>query len=521
MRQEPTIYGTSPAPRAFVDWLKKNRQSIKLEWAERLSNLSPAYREQKRSELTVTVSRAFQANMEYISSCDLSKIKRFIDYITSKRLKSGFPLSDIQKAFELFRMIVLKRLIVEANFHVLAESLESINSCLSYTIHSFSDHYQHMHERSILEHTKSLEQAIRDRTAELVVSENRYKTLVEEINDGYFVIRNKRIIFANRAFCSMHRVNPKVVVGRLFSDFVSPKTLPMVLKSYLDLINGGKGYGPVQYQIKDEPNETSFREVRARLSDLGSGPVLIGICRDISERVSMEAQVREHERLAYLGRLSASLSHEIRNPLSSIKMNLQILERKLDLDGYDLRRLQISVNEVTRLEDILRQLLDTARPLTLDRSPEDLSMIAKKCVEVLEPKAAEKHLVVDQSFSRRRPMLELDSAKIHQAIINLLLNAIEASPRGGRIRLWTKITRKRGLRFLELGVGDDGPGIPPDQARRLFTQFNTSKSLGSGLGLSNVKRIVEAHSGSVVFRKPRGPGAIFAMKFPISDALIQ
>lgn len=521
MRQESLLYDGSPGPKVFVDWLKKNRQCIKLEWADRLSNLSPAYREQKRSELTQTVTRAFQANLEYICSCDLSKIKRFIDYITNRRLKSGFPLSDVQKAFELFRMIVFRKLVEEGNSQLLTDSLDCVNGCLSYTIHRFSDHYQHLHERSILEHTKNLEQAIRERSAELVESENRYKTLVEEINDGYFIIQNKRIMFANRAFCSMHRINPRMVVGRPFSDFVSTKTLPVVLKSYLDLMKGGKGYGPVQYQIKDEPNETSYREVRARVSDLGSGPVLIGICRDISERVSMEAKVREHERLAYLGRLSASLSHEIRNPLSSIKMNLQILERKLDLDGYDLRRLQISVNEVTRLEDILRQLLDTARPLTLDRSPEDLSSIAKKCVEVLEPKASEKELFLVQSFSRKRPVLELDSARIQQAVINLLLNAIEASPPGGRISIWTKMIKNRGRGFLELGVGDNGPGIQPDQAQRLFTQFNTSKSLGSGLGLSNVKRIVEAHSGSVAFRKPRGPGAIFAMRFPIPDQVIK
>jgi signal transduction histidine kinase len=84
----------------------------------------------------------------------------------------------------------------------------------------------------------------------------------------------------------------------------------------------------------------------------------IGICHDISERVAMESKIKDHERMAYVGNLSASLSHEIRNPLSSIKLNLEILSRKLDLDGYDRRRLEITTHEVSRLETILRQLLD-------------------------------------------------------------------------------------------------------------------------------------------------------------------
>ncbi len=517
-QEEDHLYSCMPGSRTFVDWLRRHSKEIKLEWMKRLSVLSPSYRETTDKELSGTVSRAFQANLEYISLCSFSKIKNFIDYITRKRLKEGFPLSDVQKAFELFRVVVIKRLAQEEKFVLLAESAESINSCLSFTVHRFSDHYQHMHELSILEHTKKLEQAIRTRTAELEHSEKRYKALVEEINDGYFIIQSKRIIFANLAFCRMHRVHPKMVIGRLFSDFVSPESLPALLESYIEIIEGGPGSGPVQYRIIGVNDESGYREVRARLANLGTGPVLIGICRDISDRVHMENQVREHERLAYLGRLSASLSHELRNPLSSIKMNLQILERKLELDGYDRRRLEISVSEVSRLEDILRQLLDTARPLSVTKKEEDLTLIARKCVELLEPKAMEKQLTVIQSFSKKTPRLNLDSSKIQQAIINLLLNAIEASPFKERISIWTRVSRGKAPKLIELGVSDNGPGIPSQQVSVLFTQFNTSKTLGSGLGLSNVKRIIEAHSGTVVFRKPKGPGATFVLKFPLPDS---
>lgn len=521
MREEPQLYTCRPATKQFITWLKKFSCELKADWINRLSKLGPSYVGTTRRELARTVGKAFNANLDYLACCNLSKTNTFIDYITKKRLREGFSLSDVQKAFELFRLVVMDRLVQENNIILIAESVERLNSCLSYTIHSFSDYYQHMHELSISEHARNLEHAIQTRTAELRDSEKRYKTLVEEINDGYFIIQDKRILFANKAFCSMHKVHPNMVVGRPFTDFVVPESIPNLLRSYLDIMGGGSGFGPVLYQVAGEPVETGVREVRARRSDLGSGPVIIGICRDISDRVLMEKKVREHERMAYLGRLSASLSHELRNPLSAIKMNLQLLERKLDLDGYDRRRLQISVNEVSRLEDILRQLLDTARPLSVNKSLDDLAAVTRKCVDLLEPKIFEKALTLGQSYSKKIPQLELDSSKIQQVVINLLLNAIEAAPIGGHVSIWTKLVRVKNSRSVELGVMDNGPGIPPDLRRSLFAQFSTSKSHGSGLGLSNVKRIVEAHSGTVHVRSKEGQGATFIIRLPLTDAAME
>ena len=220
--------------------------------------------------------------------------------------------------------------------------------------------------------------------------------------------------------------------------------------------------------------------------------------------------------MAYVGHLSASLSHEIRNPLSSIKMNLQILARKLELDGYDRRRLEITVHEVSRLEEILCQLLDTARPMTVNKEPVNVSAIVGSCVSLLEAKAQEKNLKIIERHPRITSPIEADSAKLEQAVINLLLNAIEASPENGTIEVWIKNYRNGEDHFVEIGVKDTGPGISPDQLPNLFTPFNTSKSQGSGLGLSNVKRVVEAHSGSVEVRSHKGRGASFLLRFPIS-----
>jgi PAS domain S-box-containing protein len=503
-----------PAPEAFLQWLENHRSEIITEWIDRLLKLSEAYRLRPREELLETVTNALNANLEVLSAGRLSLMDRFIDSITNLRLEAGFPLSDVQRAFELFRFIVLRMAKAEGLQELLSSSMEPINACLTYTIQRFSDHFQHMHQREILEHAQMLEKQISLRTAELAESERRYKTLVEEINDGYFVIRDGEIIFANQCFCRMHGAELGEVVGKHFLGFVSPECREMVREAYQNALNEGPVPSQLEYTRLGCPPEEAPTEIRSRVLDLGHGPVMIGICRDISARVAMEAKVREHERLAYVGQLTASLSHEIRNPLSSIKINLQLLSRRLDLDGYDQRRLEITVHEVSRLEGILRQLLDTARPLNINKAPVDLTALAQACVDLLEPEAVKKNVEIFQRHPGNLPFAHLDAGELEQAVINLLLNAIEAVPEGGIVKVWTKATRARPDRYVELGVRDNGPGIGPDLRPHLFTPFSTTKSNGTGLGLSNVKRIVEAHSGSVEVRSRKGRGATFVVKLP-------
>lgn len=505
-----------PTPKAFLRWLDENRDEIIYEWTERLQRVSESYRQRPREELVGTVTEAFDANTEALGSGSPARIERFIDYITKKRLEAGFPLSDVQKAFELYRLILIRRLKAFGFQDLLTQSIESVNACLSHTIHRFSDHFQHMHQRAILRHAQNLEKEIGVRTAELAESERRYKTLVEEINDGYFVIKDEKIEFANQCFCRMHGAELEEVLGKPFLHFVTPDCRERVTEAYQNSLSLKPAIGQLQYTRGGCPPENAAAEIKSRVVDLGQGPVMIGICRDISARVAMESKVREHERMAYVGHLTASLSHEIRNPLSSIKMNLQILSRRLELAGFDRRRLEITVHEVSRLESILRQLLDIARPLDLSTAPVDLSALARGCVDLLEPEASKKNLEMVQRHPKNLSLVQLDANKMEQAVINLLLNAIDAAPEGGRVTLWTKTTRRKQNLFLELGVRDNGAGVDPEQIPHLFTPFYTSKTKGTGLGLNNVKRIVEAHSGTVEVRSRKGRGATFALRLPCS-----
>jgi PAS domain S-box-containing protein len=502
------------SPPEFLDWLEHNAQDILAEWVERLGVLSPNYRQRPQEELCFTVGRAFAANLAALARGELAPIDAFIEFITAKRLHAGFPLSDVQMAFELFRIVVTRRLREEGRLELMGDAQEAVNACLSHTIHRFSDLFQSMHDQVIRRHAQQLEEQVQKRTAELAESERRYKTLVNEINDGYFMIQEGFIIFANQAFCRMHGAGLYQVLGQPFLNFVNRADRVKVREAYQAIVAGQPMLTQLEYRRGGCPEDQASTEIKARLVDLGQGPVTIGICRDISARVAMEAAVREHERLAYVGHLTASLSHEIRNPLSAIKMNMQILARKLSLDGYDLRRLQITVREITRLEDILRQLLDTARPLQLRTGPVDLAALARGCLEVLEPKTQEKRLRVAQRHPPAPPLAQADAGRLEQALMNLLLNAIEASPPEGEVLVWTDLGQEEGRAYAELGVRDSGAGVDPQHLPHVFTPFFTSKASGTGLGLSNVKRIVEAHGGRVMVGGWPGGGAVFSMRLP-------
>jgi signal transduction histidine kinase len=230
-----------------------------------------------------------------------------------------------------------------------------------------------------------------------------------------------------------------------------------------------------------------------------------GICRDITERMETERRIRESERLAHIGKLTTSLAHEIRNPLSSVKMNSQIILKNTEFDGNDKRRMEIIVHEISRLERILDEMLDFARPLKLNLEPASINSVIDACLEIMDARIREKDITVKKRYTRSVPQILLDHEKIEQAIFNVLLNAVEVLAEGGHIEILTKQLR-RDSRSLQVQISDDGSGISTEDLPYVFDPFFSNKKKGTGLGLSNVKKIIEAHggTGSVAIRKPHG-----------------
>jgi signal transduction histidine kinase len=232
-----------------------------------------------------------------------------------------------------------------------------------------------------------------------------------------------------------------------------------------------------------------------------------------------EKRIRESERLAHIGKLTTALAHEIRNPLSSVKMNSQIILKNSALDGNDKRRMEIVVNEISRLEGILDEMLDFARPVKLKCEQVSISHVVDSCLEIMDTRVREKNINITRRYEKRVPQTFVDQEKIEQTLINVLLSAIEVlPPQGGNIEIDTKQPGKNG-NPLRIEISDNGPGISPSDLPFIFDPFFSNKKQGTGLGLSNVKKIIEAHGGNVEVMAIKPHGTRVCLTIPHKEML--
>ena len=497
----------------LVETLNKYHQRIIDEWIHRLrTEVSDRYSVRPVDELFRTVSRANEANYAALIHHDLSKVNQHIHWITKLRLEGGFSLSEVQNAYELYRTVLLPILPNELDDKTLYDALKRINSTLFYTITKFSNYFQSLHEKHLRDYAHNLEEEVENRTKQLAESESKYRVLVEEINDGYFVNQMGRIVFANQAYCDLHGYTYQEMIGKPYEDLIAPKSLPVVRRLYEQRMAGENSKDLYIYFRRHKDGSALPTENKVKRIFYQGEFAVAGICRDITERIETERRIRESERLAHIGKLTTSLAHEIRNPLSSVKMNSQIILKNIAFDGNDKRRMEIVIHEISRLERILDEMLDFARPLKLKLEPVSLHPLIDNCLEIMDDRLREKEIHVKKRYARSLPQIPLDQEKMEQAIFNILLNAVEAFSEGGHIEVTTRRLRKDGGAMV-IEISDDGPGISPEDLPYVFDPFFSNKKKGTGLGLSNVKKIIEAHGGmaGVSIRKPKGTRVILTI----------
>ena len=481
------------------------------------TDISPLYTQRPEEELAMTVGMAFDSFSRVIAFNRYIEINQFIKAITKIRLDEGFPLDDVQRAFELFRTLFIPILVREPPGEMLCANLQAVNKCLSYTIHRFSHYFQAKHELHLKNQAMKLELAVQERTAELKNSEHKYRTLVEEIQDGYLMMKKGIIEFINPAFCRMHGYTPGEMKDRPFLDFVSSKNRQLVIDSLNKGINPALSMTGIIYFRKTASGESLPTEISFRPSFFKGEKRYFCIVRDITQRMEMEKKARDNERMAYIGKVTTSLSHEIRNPLSSVKMNLQILGQDKTFTGNNRRRIEISEQQIRRLEEILQELLDFAKPVNLRLAPISINTVVTSCMELLDVKFRKNKISYRMILDSELPPVMADENKMEQLVINLLINAIEAIDCNGRITVTTSRTVKDKRAFSVIRVDDTGNGIPRDLQPNVFNPFYTTKATGTGLGLANVKRIITAHKGIIHIHDLPGAGTGFEILIPIGD----
>ena len=221
-------------------------------------------------------------------------------------------------------------------------------------------------------------------------------------------------------------------------------------------------------------------------------------------------QMSRAEHLATLGELATGLAHEIRNPLAGIAGVMDIIGRDLPASSPAREVLSEVQQEILQIKRILSDLLETARPKPPDFRPADLNSTTERAVSLARQQAISRPIEIKLSKAHDLPPVEHDAGQIQQVLLNLLLNAIQAIDDAGNIRV--RIGSENGC--ATVAVSDTGRGIPPEHLANIFRPFFTTKKQGTGLGLSLVSRIVEAHGGRVQVHSTPGQGSQFMLWLP-------
>jgi len=227
-------------------------------------------------------------------------------------------------------------------------------------------------------------------------------------------------------------------------------------------------------------------------------------------------QLAVAEKRDLLQRLLARLAHEVRNPLSSLDIHIQLLEE--DLAGLlpEMRnklspRLEIIRGELHRLERLVDHFLRLAGPSELDLEPVAVAKVIDHVCNLLRPEAAARQIDLTTEVQSSLPAIRADSVRLTQALMNLVINSMQAVERSGRINVSANLVEAAVL----IQVTDSGPGIPPEKLASIFDPYFTTKAEGSGLGLWIAQQIITAHGGRIQARNGPSGGALFAMALPI------
>ncbi len=240
--------------------------------------------------------------------------------------------------------------------------------------------------------------------------------------------------------------------------------------------------------------------------------------RDLLEtRQRMEDANRkliQAEKLASIGRISATIAHEIRNPLTSVKLNIQKLLEDESLGEEEKEHLSISQEGIGLIEKFIKELLNFTRVSDLNLERFSILQIIEESLKMLRNSFQEKKIILERSCPSDLPAVVVDGDKLRQVFLNILRNSVEAVDEGGKIGLALSLIKENGVKRVRIRLSDNGYGIPEKDWDNIFEPFFTTKPSGFGLGLSNARKIVEQHMGSIRVVKKKGRGTAFEIRIP-------
>jgi two-component system, sporulation sensor kinase E len=337
------------------------------------------------------------------------------------------------------------------------------------------------------------------------------ETVLENINSGVLTTdRDGRVTFRNgRARELIGERTPETV---LFDElFTNPFGGGGLFEHLLARGGGNSSFECMLIRPAAAPMPVGLSTTTVKLDD-HHGATVIVIFDDLTAQKGMEEELRRADRLRSLGELSAGVAHEIRNPLTGIATTAQVLKERLGGDSEKGKFVEVILGEIARLDDIIRNLLNFARPVSPHPVEVDLSRLIEEALTLLTDKAASRGVSLHFENLLQDERCLLDGDQVKQVILNIALNGIEACAAGGRVNVYAREAANPA--FVQIELSDTGSGIPDDIADKLYNPFFTTRSEGTGMGLSISRKIAESHGGRIYHRSTPGNGASFFIELP-------
>ncbi len=335
--------------------------------------------------------------------------------------------------------------------------------------------------------------------------------VLDALDTGLLALdEDRRVAAINDTLARGWGVERADVLGRPISDVFKSETERWYLPE-----RGARG--AEARATREVRGTVAERELLMRYSAAGladSGAVLIRV-EDLVDADSEEEVFRNTERLISLGELSARVAHEIRNPLTGVRTTVQFVASKLRAGDSRRDDLQDVLKELDRIEQIITDLLLFARPQASRPAPTDLREIAGKVLDNLSRRLEDSGIEVVPDLDEDLPPVMVDPDMVQQVVLNLAINAIQAMPEGGTLKVGAGLRRTRYKKaYVDLVVADSGPGIPDEVKEKIFDPFFTTRSMGTGLGLSISLQIAREHGGNLTARNLAQGGASFKLSLP-------
>jgi two-component system cell cycle sensor histidine kinase/response regulator CckA len=372
--------------------------------------------------------------------------------------------------------------------------------------------------RDITEHKKAEE--------ELKQSEEKYRMLIDNIQDGVFIIQDDMIQFANEAFASMCGYTVQEVIGKDFRELVAPEDLGIVLDRYHR-----------RQSSEDVPHEYEFhmlhRDRRAEiLVNMNVGLITfrghiasMGTVKDITEKKILESQLLRAQRMESIGTLASGIVHDINNVLTPIMLSQELLREKLT-DAESHKYLDAIERSTQRGASLMKQVMSYARGVEGERDALQVSQLVLE-IRHIAGETFPRNIEIRTDISKDIWGIIGDATQLHQVLMNLCVNARDAMPDGGILRICAEnmlidedyvqinIDAKIGP-YIVITVSDTGTGIPSDILDRIFEPFFTTKEhgKGTGLGLSTALGIIKSHGGFITVYSEAGKGTVFKVYLP-------